>query len=145
MAIGVAGSRSAEGRSRRGTASHRDAAGPAASTRRRRRTRCRRSGRRTWVGKFAKAKDLRQYRSNAKTLAGQDGDLVVDYWYNDDNSNGEQDDDEPKQGEIYGYIEEQDGGTNYGVLYVDDLDCRCYLQMYDKGQGEPVKLYNLIF
>ena len=28
------------------------------------------------------------YRSNAKTLAEQDGDLVVDYWYNDDNSNG---------------------------------------------------------
>ena len=69
---------------------------------------CQRSGRRTWVGKFAKVNDLRQYRSNAKTLAGQDDDLVVDYWYNDDNSNGQQDDDEPEQGKIFGYIEEQD-------------------------------------
>jgi hypothetical protein len=106
---------------------------------------CRRSGRRTWVGKFAKVNDLRRYRSNAKTLTGGDGDLVVDYWYNDDNSNGQQDSDEPEQGKIYGYIEEQDGGTNYGVLYIDDLDCRCYLQMYDKGQADPEKLYNLIF
>jgi|GEM_PF-2221308 len=106
---------------------------------------CRRSGRRTWVGKFAKVNDLRRYRTNAKTLAGQDDNLVVDYWYNDDNSNGEQDEDEPEQGKIYGYIEEQDSGTNYGVLYIDDLDCRCYLQMYDKGQADPEKLYNLIF
>ena len=106
---------------------------------------CRRSGRRTWVGKFVKVNDLRRYRGNAKTLANQDGELVVDYWYNDDNSNGEQDDGEPEQGKIYGYVEEQDGGTNYGVLYIDDLDCRCYLQMYDKGQGDPEKLYNLIF
>lgn len=106
---------------------------------------CRRSGRRTWVGKFAKVNDLRQYRSNAKTLAAQDDDLVVDYWYNDDNGNDQQDEDEPEQGKIYGYIEEQDGGTNYGVLYIDDLDCRCYLQMYDKGQADPEKLYNLIF
>ena len=108
-------------------------------------SKCKRSGRNTWVGKFAKVNDLRQYRQNAKTLAGQDDDLVVDYWYNDDNSNGQQDEDEPEQGKIYGYIEEQDGGTNYGVLYIDDLDCRCYLQMYDKGQGDPEKLYNLIF
>jgi len=106
---------------------------------------CRRSGRRTWVGKFAKVNDLRQYRSNAKQLANGDGDLVVDYWYNDDNGNDQQDEDEPEQGKIFGYIEEQDGGTNYGVLYIDDLDCRCYLQMYDKGQGDPEKLYNLIF
>ncbi|KAA1425679.1 hypothetical protein [Nocardioides antri] len=106
---------------------------------------CRRSGRRTWVGKFAKVNDLRRYRANAKTLTEQDEDLVVDYWYNDDNGNGEQDEDEPEQGKIYGYIEEQDGGENYGVLYIDDLDCRCYLQMYDKGQGDPVKLYNVIF
>lgn len=106
---------------------------------------CRRSGRRTWVAKFAKVNDLRRYRGNAKTLAGQDGDLVVDYWYNDDNSNGQQDDDEPEQGKIYGYIEEQDSGSEFGVLYIDDLDCRCYLQMYDKGQGDPEKLYNLIF
>ena len=108
-------------------------------------SKCKRSGRNTWVGKFAKVNDLRQYRQNAKTLAGQDDDLVVDYWYNDDNSNGQQDEDEPEQGKIYGYIEEQDGGTNYGVLYIDDLDCRCYLQMYDKGQGDPEKLYDLIF
>ena len=108
-------------------------------------SKCKRSGRNTWVGKFAKVNDLRQYRQNAKTLAGQDDDLVVDYWYNDDNSNGQQDEDEPEQGKIYGYIEEQDGGTNYGVLYIDDLDCRCYLQMYDKGQGDPEKLYNLDF
>jgi hypothetical protein len=106
---------------------------------------CRRSGRRTWVGKFEKVNDLRQYRGNAKTLTEQDGDLVVDYWYNDDNSNGEQDEDEPEQGKIFGYIEEQDGGTNFGVLYIDDLDCRCYLQMYDKGDADPEKLYNLIF
>ncbi|WP_322938162.1 flagellar basal body-associated FliL family protein [Nocardioides bizhenqiangii] len=106
---------------------------------------CRRSGRRTWVGKFAKVNDLRRYRSNAKTLAEQDNDLVVDYWYNDDNENGQQDDDEPEQGKIFGYIEEQDDGTNYGVLYIDDLDCRCYLQMYDRGQADPEKLYNLIF
>ncbi len=106
---------------------------------------CRRSGRRTWVGKFGKVNDLRRYRSNAKTLTGQDGDLVVDYWYNDDNSNGQQDDDEPEQGKIFGYIEEQDSGTDYGVLYIDDLDCRCYLQMYDKGKADPEKLYDLIF
>ncbi len=106
---------------------------------------CRRSGRRTWVGRFDKSSDLRRYRSNAKTLTSGDDDLVVDYWYNDDNSNGQQDSDEPEQGKIYGYIEEQDGGTNYGVLYIDDLDCRCYLQMYDKGQGDPEKLYDLIF
>lgn len=105
---------------------------------------CRRSGRRTWVGKFNKVRDLRRYRSNAKTLAKQDGDLVVDYWYTDANSNGQQDSDEPEQGKIYGYIEEQDT-DDYGVLYIDDLDCRCYLQMYDKGQGDPLKLYNLIF
>jgi hypothetical protein len=106
---------------------------------------CRRSGRRTWVGKFAKVNDLRRYRTNAKTLTNRDGELVVDYWYNDDNSNGQQDDDEPEQGKIYGYVEEQDDGTSFGVLYIDDLDCRCYLQMYDKGQGDPEKLYNLIF
>ncbi|HYG92729.1 MAG TPA: hypothetical protein VD859_04005, partial [Nocardioides sp.] len=107
-------------------------------------SKCKRSGRNTWVGQFAKANDLRQYRGNAKTLTEQDNDLVVDYWYNDDNSNGEQDEDEPEQGKIYGYIEDQ-GDTQYGVLYVDDLDCRCYLQMYDKGEGDPEKLYNLIF
>jgi hypothetical protein len=106
---------------------------------------CRRSGRRTWVGKFAKVNDLRRYRTNAKTLTNEDDQLVVDYWYNDDNSNGQQDDDEPEQGKIYGYVEEQDNGSSYGVLYIDDLDCRCYLQMYDKGQGDPEKLYNLIF
>jgi hypothetical protein len=108
-------------------------------------SKCKRSGRNTWVGKFDKVGDLRNYRSNAKQLTNGDGDLVVDYWYNDDNSNGQQDSDEPEQGKIYGYIEETDGGTNYGVLYIDDLDCRCYLQMYDKGQGDPEKLYNLIF
>ncbi len=106
---------------------------------------CRRSGRRTWVGKFGKASDLRRYRGNAKTLTTGDDDLVVDYWYNDDNSNGQQDSDEPEQGKIFGYIEEQDSGGNYGVLYIDDLDCRCYLQMYDKGEGDPEKLYDLIF
>lgn len=106
---------------------------------------CRRSGRRTWVGKFDKVNDLRRYRSNAKTLTRQDNDLVVDYWYNDDNSNGQQDADEPEQGKIYGYIEEQDSGNNFGVLYIDDLDCRCYLQMYDKGQAQPENLYDLIF
>jgi hypothetical protein len=106
---------------------------------------CRRSGRRTWVGKFDKVNDLRRYRSNAKTLTREDDDLVVDYWYNDDNSNGQQDSDEPEQGKIYGYIEEQDSGNNFGVLYIDDLDCRCYLQMYDKGKGDPQKLYDLIF
>jgi hypothetical protein len=106
---------------------------------------CRRSGRRTYVGKFGKITDLRQYRQNAKTLAGQDGDLVVDYWYNDDNSNGQQDAEEPEEGKIYGYIEEQEGGSNFGVLYIDDLDCRCYLQMYDKGQADPENLYDLIF
>jgi hypothetical protein len=106
---------------------------------------CRRSGRRTWVGKFDKVNDLRRYRNNAKQLTTGDGDLVMDYWYNDDNSNGEQDEDEPEQGKIFGYIEEQDSGTNYGVLYVDDLDCRCYLQMYDKGQADPEQLYDLIF
>ena len=97
---------------------------------------CRRSGRRTWVGKFYKVTDLRRYRQNAKTLAGQDGDLVDDYWYTDANSNGQQDTDEPEQGKIFGYIEEQDT-DDFGVLYIDDLDCRCYLQMYDKGQGRP--------
>ncbi len=105
---------------------------------------CRRSGRRTWVGKFHKVADLRRYRSNAKTLADQDGDIVVDYWYTDANSNGQQDSDEPEQGKIFGYIEEQDTG-DFGVLYIDDLDCRCYLQMYDKGKGDPQKLYDLIF
>ncbi|RHW28033.1 hypothetical protein D0Z08_07065 [Nocardioides immobilis] len=106
---------------------------------------CRRSGRRTWVGKFAKVNDLRQYRNNARTLARQDDDIVVDYWFTDENNNDQQDDDEPEQGKIYGYVEEQDSGSEYGVLYIDDLDCRCYLQMYDKGQGDPLKLYNLIF
>jgi len=107
-------------------------------------SKCKRSSRNTWVGKFDKATDLRQYRQNAKTLTAEDDDLVVDYWYNDDNSNGQQDEDEPEQGKIYGYIEDGDS-TNYGVLYIDDLDCRCYLQMYDKGQADPEKLYNLIF
>ncbi|KAA1418700.1 hypothetical protein F0U44_09390 [Nocardioides humilatus] len=106
---------------------------------------CRRSGRRTWVGRFDKGADLRRYRTNAKTLTNQDGRLVVDYWYNDDNSNGQQDDDEPEQGKIYGYVEEQDSGSSFGVLYIDDFDCGCYLQMYDKGQGDPEKLYKLIF
>lgn len=105
-------------------------------------SKCKRSGRNTWVGRFTKAADLRQYRQNAKTLAGQDGDLVVDYWYNDANSNGVQDDDEPEQGKIYGYVEDD---SEYGVLYIDDIDCRCYLQMYDRGEGNPEKLYNLIF
>jgi hypothetical protein len=36
-------------------------------------------------------------------------------------------------------------GNNFGVLYIDDLDCRCYLQMYDKGQAQPENLYDLIF
>ncbi|UMG91784.1 hypothetical protein [Nocardioides sp. TF02-7] len=105
-------------------------------------SKCKRSGRNTWVGHFAKAKDLRQYRQNAKSLAGQDGDLVVDYWYTDENSNGIQDAEEPEQGKIYGYIEDD---SDYGVLYLDDLDCKCYLQMYDRGEGDPEKLYNLIF
>lgn len=108
-------------------------------------SKCKRSGRNTWVGKFEKVGDLRNYRSNAKTLTNEDDVLAPDYWYNDDNSNGQQDEDEPEQGKIYGYIEEGDSGTNYGVLYIDDLDCRCYLQMYDKGQADPEKLYNLIF
>lgn len=105
---------------------------------------CRRSGRRTWVGKFHKVRDLRRYRSTAKTLARQDGNLVVDYWYSDDNSNGIQDENEPEQGKIFGYVDDQESNS-YGVLYIDDLDCRCYLQMYDKGQGDPLKLYKLIF
>ncbi|WP_183096224.1 hypothetical protein [Nocardioides stalactiti] len=108
-------------------------------------SKCKRSGRNTWVAKFDKVGDLRQYRQNAKTLTKEDGDLVVDYWYNDTNSNGQQDADEPEQGKIYGYVEEQDSGGAYGVLFIDDLDCRCYLQMYDKGQGDPEKLYGLIF
>lgn len=106
---------------------------------------CRRSGRNTWVGKFDKASDLRRYRSTIRTFTREDDALEVDYWYSDDNANGQQDEEEPEEGKIFGYIDEQDGGTNYGVLYVDDLDCRCYLQMYDKGQADPLKLYNLIF
>jgi hypothetical protein len=105
---------------------------------------CRRSGRRTWVGKFAKVNDLRRYRNNARTLTRQDDNIVVDYWFTDEDDDG-QDPEEPEQGKIYGYVEEQDDGSEYGVLYIDDLDCRCYLQMYDKGQGDPLKLYNLVF
>ena len=83
----------------------------------------------TWVGKFDKVNDFAAYRRTPRPCqAGRrpGRGLLV----HRRNSNGQQDGDEPEQGKIFGYIEEQDSSADYGVLYVDDLDCRCYLQMY---------------
>lgn len=108
-------------------------------------SRCRRNGYSVWIGKFDGGGDFRSYRQLSQRLKEESADLVDDYWYIDADSSGQQDPAEPEQGKIYGYIEE--GDPNRGVLYIDDLDCLCYLQMYDKGTGtaDPVELYDLIF
>ncbi len=108
-------------------------------------SRCRRNGYSVWIGKFDGGGDFRSYRQIGQRLKEGDGDLVDDYWYIDADSSGQQDGGEKEEGKIYGYVEE--GDPNRAVLYIDDLDCLCYLQMYDKGTGsaDPVELYNLIF
>lgn len=104
---------------------------------------CLRSTRRTWVGQFHTVGDFRRYRQNLFELSREDGFPVQDYWYIDQNGNDRQDADEPEQGKIYGFVEEENDDT--AVVYVDDLDCKCYLQMYGKGTDAPRNLYNLLF
>jgi hypothetical protein len=102
---------------------------------------CLRSTRRTWVGQFDTVGDFRRYRQGVFKLARDDEFPVQDYWYIDANGNDEAD--EPEEGKIYGFVEEEN--DDVAVLYVDDLDCKCYLQMYGKPADTPNTLYALLF
>ncbi|NYJ02302.1 hypothetical protein HNR19_003000 [Nocardioides thalensis] len=96
---------------------------------------CVRNGKSVWVAEFAEEKDFRDYRALAKQLSKQDQYPVDSYWWDTNDAS------QTEQGKIYGYTDD----SNNGVLYFDDLDCLCYVQAYDNGDGNPVALWKSYF
>ena len=104
-------------------------------------SKCVRSGRRTWVAQFETLGDFRKHRAAIFGQAREDRFPVQDFWYVD--QNGNQRPDEPEQGKAYGFVEERD--DDLAVLYLDDVECRCYLWMHGRPTDNPKILYELLF
>lgn len=105
---------------------------------------CKYAGFEARAGRFADRADFEAFRGRHANGARSESGGFDDFWYHDANRNGSWEKSEKRQGNVYGLIDRTEKPVR-SVLYIDDVECGCYLQLIGGPDVPPTDIYAKIF